>query len=104
MHTSAASSHITIDEKGVARIDGTRMKVIHVAEELMVSGATPAEMLMHWPHLTLSQIHAALAYYYDHKAEIDAQIERERNEFEQILAKQDESPLRKKIRDMDARS
>jgi len=56
------------------------------------------------PHLTLSQIHAALAYYYDHKAEIDAQIEREREEFEQILAKQDESPLRKKIRDMDARS
>lgn len=107
MHTTAvAKSHITIDENGVARIEGTRMKVIHIAEELMLSGATPAEMLKHWPHLTLSQIHAALAYYYDHKADIDAQIERERQEFERLLAAQQQngSPISRKLRDLESRS
>ncbi|MDX1946386.1 MAG: hypothetical protein SFU86_13375 [Pirellulaceae bacterium] len=27
-----------------------------------------------YPHLSLAQIHAALAYYYDHQQEIDQQI------------------------------
>src|SRR5688572_25098850 len=102
--STTATNHITIDNKGVARIDGTRMKVIHIAEELLISGASPAEMQTHWPHLTLAQIHAALAYYYDHKAEIDSQIERERKEFEQVLSQRGESPLRKKLRDIDSRS
>ena len=35
------------------------------------------------PDLTLAQIHAALAYYYDHKAELDAQSERDTKEFDE---------------------
>jgi len=27
-----------------------------------------------YPEISLSDVHAALAYYYDHKAEIDAQM------------------------------
>jgi len=55
-----------------------------------------------WPHLTLAQIHAALSYYYDHKAEFDAQIERGLKEYERQLAaaRKNESPLRKKLRDL----
>ena len=30
-----------------------------------------------YPPLSLAQIHAALAYYYDHKAQLDAEIEEE---------------------------
>lgn len=107
MHTTAvARNHITIDENGVARIEGTRMKVLHIAEELMLSGASPAQMLEHWPHLTLSQIHAALAYYYDHKLDMDAQIERERKEFERLRAaqEQDDSPISRKLRDLKSRT
>ena len=29
------------------------------------------------PHLSLAQIHAALSHYHDHKAELDAQMERQ---------------------------
>ena len=99
---STVPSHITIDDKGVARIDGTRMKVIHIAIELLARGSSPEQMQEAWPHLTLAQIHSALSYYYDHKAEIDAQIARQEKEYDEILAKsrQEDSPLRKKLRDL----
>lgn len=29
------------------------------------------------PHLSLAQIHAALSYYHDHKADLDAQMQRQ---------------------------
>ena len=93
-------SHIAIDENGIARIDGTRMKVLHIATERYGRNATVEQMQAAWPHLSLAQIHAALSYYYDHKAQFDAQIEQDRKEDERLLAaaRQNESPLRKKLR------
>lgn len=98
---SVVPSHITIDDKGVARIDGTRMKVIHVAKELR-AGSTSQQMREAWPHLSLAQIHSALSYYYDHQSEIDAQIDRDLKEYEQALEQQrrEGSPLRQKLRDL----
>lgn len=97
---SRVPSHIAIDDKGIARIDGTRMKVIHIAKERYGHNATVEQMQAAWPHLSLAQIHAALSYYYDHKSEFDAQIEQERKEDERQLAaaRENESPLRKKLR------
>ena len=43
-------------------------------------------MLESWPHLTMGQLHAALAYYYDHKAEMDREMEKELREFETLRA------------------
>ncbi|MBI5387425.1 MAG: DUF433 domain-containing protein [Verrucomicrobia bacterium] len=37
-------------------------------------------------HLTLAQVHAALAYYYANRAAIDADLEEERYEYERLLA------------------
>ena len=95
-------SHIAIDENGIARIDGTRMKVLHIATERYGRNATVEQMQAAWPHLSLAQIHAALSYYYDHKAQFDAQIEQELKEYERGLAaaRANESPLRKKLRDL----
>jgi hypothetical protein len=36
----------------------------------------PEELVRRFPHLTLAQIYDALSYYYDHQAEIDAEIEK----------------------------
>ncbi len=68
-------SHIVLDEEGVARIAGTRMKVIHLVMDKMANNSTPDEMLASYPHLTLAQIHAAMTYYYDHKADLDSRIQ-----------------------------
>ena len=65
--------HLTLDDKGVARIAGSRIKVMHVAIRAK-AGLTAEQIQQAFAHLTLAQIHAALAFYYDHQAIIDEQI------------------------------
>lgn len=59
---------------GKPRIAGTRIRVKDVAIWHDLQGMTPAEIVCSWPHLTLSDIHAALAYYHDHREAINAEI------------------------------
>lgn len=56
---------------GAPVIVGTGIKVLDVAIRYEVMGMTPEEIMVALPHLDLSQIHAALSYYYAHKADID---------------------------------
>jgi uncharacterized protein (DUF433 family) len=58
---------------GKAAIDNTRVRVNNVAW-LAQRGLTPQQVVEHYPDLTLAQVHAALAYYYDNKAEIEAEL------------------------------
>ena len=51
----------------------------------------------HYPELTLPQVYAALLYYYEHQAEIDAEITAEDAEIKAHAA-QDSSPLARQIR------
>ena len=53
-----------------------------------------------YPHLSMAQIHAALSYYYDHQAEYDAEMERQDREYEAARARQLDSPIRQRLRDM----
>ncbi len=69
---------------GKPRIAGTRIKVEQIAISYERRGMSPDEMVSIWPHLTLSDIHAALAYYYDHRKQIDDDI-REGEEFADTL-------------------
>jgi hypothetical protein len=56
------------------------------------------EVVKAHPHLTLAQVHAALAFYYDNKEEVDASI-REGDAFvEETRAKSPPSPLAEKLR------
>ena len=96
--STVALSHIVLDDRGVAWIDDTNVKVIEVAEDKLAHGSSPEEMHYQYPHLSLAQIHAALTYYYDHQAEFDAEIERQDKEVEAMRAEAGESPLVKKLR------
>ncbi len=59
---------------GKACIGGTRIRVLDIVG-LRRRGFEPEEMLrMYAAPLTLAQVHAALAYYYDHPEEIEASI------------------------------
>jgi uncharacterized protein (DUF433 family) len=44
-------------------------------------GHTPEEIHVKVPHLSLAQIYDALSFYYDHQADIDADIEANREEY-----------------------
>lgn len=47
-------------------VSGTDIKVSQIASEVEHLGMTPDEVVQAHPHLTLADVHAALAYYYDH--------------------------------------
>ena len=73
MTATEVSSHIRLDSRGVAWIEDTNIKVLEVVLDWLAHGSSPEEMHGEYPHLSLAQIHAAMAYYYDHQAEFDAQ-------------------------------
>jgi uncharacterized protein (DUF433 family) len=95
----AAIEHIEVDDKGVARIKGSRIKVQFIAVERARLGRTPEEIHGNYPHLTLAQVYAALAYYCDHQAEVDAQIEEANRLAEEMRAKSPPSPVAMQLRD-----
>ncbi len=68
--------HVTKTEDvcgGKARIEGTRIRVNNVVF-LHQQGMNDAGILEAYPDLTMAQIHAALAYYYDNREEIDGEL------------------------------
>jgi uncharacterized protein (DUF433 family) len=96
--TSTRTFHVVLDERGVAWIDDTNVKVIEVAADHLAHGTSPEEMHLQYPHLSLAQICAALAYYYDHRAELDAALEGQMREYERRRAAGADSPGRAKLR------
>jgi len=48
-------------------------------------GHTPEEIVSNFGHLSLAQVHAALACYYANKAEIDADLEAEEREYDALV-------------------
>ena len=102
--TALIPVHIRLDEHGVAWIDDTKVKVIEVVLDKLAHGSSPEEIHFQYPHLSLAQIHAAFAYYYDHQAELDAEIQRRWEEVNALAAQETESPLRKRFRLLGQRS
>jgi uncharacterized protein (DUF433 family) len=61
---------------GQARVDGTRIGV-HDVIGLLQAGETVDSVTRELPPLTRAQVYECLAYYEDHKAEIDLLIARQ---------------------------
>ena len=92
------TTHIQIDENGVAWIVGANTKVIEVVLDKLACGWSPEEIHFQHPNLSLAQIHSALAYYYEHQEELDGEIARRREEAETLAEQAADSTLREKLR------
>jgi len=102
--TPVNSNHICLDERGVAYVGDSRLKVIHVVMDKLAHGSTPEEYVEQHPDvITVAEAYAAMAYYYDHKAEFDEQIEAEHQEYLALRAQAGESPTLKKARTLGLR-
>ena len=66
------------------RIAGHRIRVQDVAIWHEKLGMSPDEIVDRHPTITLADVHAALAYYWDHRAEIERAIAEERSLGEEI--------------------
>ncbi len=89
----ASIKHIDVDEDGIARIVGKRTKVIQIVMDKMANDWNPEQIQTQYSHLSLAEIHAAFAYYYDHQAELDLQIERDVKEAQARSASAGESGI-----------
>ncbi len=58
---------------GQIRIDGTRITVHRIAT-LYKQGQSPEEVVQTYPHLSLGQVYAALAYYHANRDEIESEL------------------------------
>ena len=90
--------HVELDERNVPIIAGTTMKVIELVEAQIAYGWSPEEIHLNHRYLSMSQIHSALAYYWDHKQELDEDMERRFQYVEKLRIEAGESPLAKKLR------
>lgn len=90
--------HIVLDDQGVPHISGTTMKVAELVVAQMAYGWSPDELAFQFPYLSLGQIHSALAYYWDHKADIDEQIRRDDARVKQLRQSLPEPPVVSKLR------
>src|SRR6476646_3114408 len=63
-----------------AYIAGTRVRVQDIYALSELQGKTPDEIVTALPHLTLYQVHSALAYYFQHRDQVLQEI-REDDDF-----------------------
>jgi uncharacterized protein (DUF433 family) len=92
------TAHIIVDEGGVAWIDDTNVKVLEVVRDRQYQGWSPEEIHFQYSHLSLSQIHVALSYYYDHREEIDRQLAARRQLADELRTQQGETPVHARLR------
>jgi uncharacterized protein (DUF433 family) len=86
---------------GQPRIAGTRIKVKHVYTWVEQMGMTPAQVVSEYPHLTMAQVHAALAYYWSHPDEIHQDIENEEKLVAELKAKAGPSRIQERLAELD---
>lgn len=90
--------NIALNNQGVPIITGSTMKVVELVMAQWTHGWSPEELQFQYPHLTMSQIHSALAYYWEHKEELDADIEQRRLYAEKMRREAGPSPLAHHLR------
>ncbi len=97
MATTTSYEHVILDEKGVPVIAGANTKVVELVLETVAHGSSPEELHYQFPHLSLGQIHSALAYYWDHKEQLDADLERRFERVERWRREAGPSKLRQRL-------
>jgi len=98
MIAAETTLYIVRDDRGVAWIDKTNIKVIEIVLDHIAYGWSAEAIHEQHPHLSLAQIHAALAFFYDHQVEFEAQIERQIQELKALRSATGESALQRRLK------
>jgi uncharacterized protein (DUF433 family) len=75
-----------------------RVRVAQIVMDYLGHGWSVEEMCRQHPHLSAAEAHAAMAYYFDHQDEIDAEIAAEDEAVRSALAAAPETPLVLRLR------
>ena len=96
--TTTEYKHILLGDHQVPFIQGTSMKVVELVTSVHAYGWSPEELHFQYPHLSMSQIYSALAYYWEHKEEIDTDMKQRLEYSEKMHLEAGESTLAKRLR------
>ncbi len=88
---------------GKPRIAGHRIRVQDIVIWYEHQNLSPDEIIYQYPSITLADVHAALAYYYDHLEAIRQDIH-DSEAFASQLAAQTPSVLQRKLNERNARA
>jgi uncharacterized protein (DUF433 family) len=92
---SVTTSHVELrpnrDGEQRAYIAGTRVRVQDIVSDHERHGLSVEEIARNYPHLTLAQVHAALAYYFDHRDEVLLQMKADEDFARRVEAEQQKS-------------
>ncbi|RMH20598.1 MAG: DUF433 domain-containing protein [Acidobacteria bacterium] len=91
--------HIAIDDNGVPQIAGANTKVVEVAGLVRFHDLSPEQIHRELPHLSMGEIHSALAYYWDHKEELDADLDRRIAHAERMRREMGQPPFVAKLKE-----
>lgn len=97
--TQTSYEHVLLDEQGVPLLAGAGMKIVELVLEHLAYGWSPEELHFQHPYLSLGQIYSALAYYWDHREALDADIADRLREVDRARQRFGASPLRTRLED-----
>ena len=80
---SADSPPLGKDADGVIRVGGTRVSLDSVVVAFL-DGSTPEEIVQQYPSLDLADTYTAVAYYLNHRDEVEGYLRERREQREQI--------------------
>ena len=95
--TATFATQIELDDRGIAWIAGTKVKVTEVVLDKIAYGSSPEEIHFQHPNLSLAQIHGALTYYYENQDKLDEQIKRGLDESDSLAAQVSDAEFRRKL-------
>lgn len=99
MPIAVAYPHIVKEDGKPARLEKhPRLRVSMLVSHYLAYGRSPEEICLHLPHLSAAEAYAAMTYYFDHQAEIDAEIQAELDQLDAEAQIQPRSPIWSKLK------
>lgn len=91
--------HIQLDENQVPIIEGSTMKVVELIDAHIAYGWSPEELHFQHPHISLSQVYSALAYYWDHKVALDRDMQQRLEKVDRLQRQAPPSRIAQRLRE-----
>lgn len=98
--TATFATQIELDDRGMAWIAGTKVKVTEVVLDKIAYGSSSEEIHFQHPNLSLAQIHGALTYYYENQDQVDEQIRRGLEKSDNLAVQLSDAKFRRKLLDL----
>ena len=90
-------AHIDLTDTGKPIIAGTSMKVEELILDHLAYDWDASQLQVQYAYLSLGEIYSALAYYYDHKSEMDQVIAEGLRRVDEIRRSIDQSWLQERL-------